>query len=149
MKWVVRGFTMVELLVSMAVITIIVGFTVAGFQNHARYQQYDQDVALVRTTIADVKADARVSEGGTSHGVRVFSNQLVLFVGSSYTVGDPNNRTVPLSHVTLVPTLTGGATEVVFSQLTGLPSATGTITVTGVSYSGSQTIEITDAGVIQ
>jgi prepilin-type N-terminal cleavage/methylation domain-containing protein len=143
------GFTIIELLVSLALITVVVGLSVTGFQSFARYQQYDQETALLYTVLADTKADARVSEGGESHGVKFFSDHIVVFSGTPYSGVDPDNETITFNNITLTHALTGGANEVIFSTLTGLPSATGTVSVTGIDYNSSQTIEITEAGVIQ
>ncbi|MEN9920787.1 MAG: hypothetical protein RL538_680 [Candidatus Parcubacteria bacterium] len=143
------GFTIVELLVSMAVIVIITGISVAGFQNYARYQRYDQEVATLRATIADAKVSARVSEGGVSHGVKFLSDRIVVFEGATYSAVDPTNEETVFSTITLTNTLSGGGSEVVFETRTGLPSVSGTVTATGIYHSGTTNVEITEAGVIQ
>ena len=74
---------------------------------------------------------------------------MVLFVGDTYNAVDPDNETITYELVTLDFALTGGADEVVFKKLTGLPSATGTVVVNGVNYTASTTIELTRSGVIQ
>lgn len=143
------GFTIVELLVSMAVIVIITGLSVTGFQNYAHYQRYDQEIATLRATIADVKVSSRVSEGGVPHGVKFLSDRIVVFTGTAYSAADPVNEEIVFSTITLTSTLSGGGSEVVFETRTGLPSVSGTVTATGIYHSGTTNVEITEAGVIQ
>ena len=144
-----RGFTVVELLVAFAVIAIATAIVVSGFRNYARYQEYNQAVSTVRAVLYDARMQARASEGGQARGVKVFGSSLVVYPGTTYSAGNGANRTTTFTNVTLVSALTGGVTEFSFSNLTGLPSATGTIQVVGVGHVATTTIEITAAGGIQ
>lgn len=144
-----KGYTIIELLVVMAVILIVVGVTIAGFQNYTRYQSYNQAVSTVRAVLQDARMQARASEGGQAHGVKVLTNSLVVYPGTTYSAGNSANVTTTLDTVTLTPLLTAGASEVTFSNLTGLPTATGTIRIVGIGYVATTTIEISATGGIQ
>ncbi len=146
---VASGYTIIELLVVLAIMVIVTGITMSGFQNYARYQQYNQSVSTVRAVFQDARMQARASEGGQAHGVKILSGSLVTYPGSTYSAVNPSNVTTSLGNVILTPILTSGATEVTFSNLTGLPSATGTIQIVGVGHVATTTIEITAAGGIQ
>lgn len=144
-----HGFTLVEILVVLAIFAVLAGITIAGFQNYARYQNFDQEVVAVQATIADTKVQARSSENGEAHGVKVASNSITVFSGDAYNAIDPDNVTYTFDAITLTPSLTGGTDEIIFANLTGLPSATGTILMDGTYYSATRTVEVTGTGVIQ
>jgi len=143
------GFTLMELLVVMAIILMISGFALIGFRNYANYQRYDQEIGSVKTAIMNARADARSAVSDKAHGVHFSTSSLTIFEGTTYSASSPTNEVVNFKFVTLSTNLRGGTSDVVFSRLTGAPSATGTITVTGTRYVGSSTIDVTAAGVIQ
>lgn len=143
------GFTVVELLVAFAVIAIVTGLLLSGFRNYARYQEYNQAVSTVRAVLYDARMQARGSEGGVARGVKVLPTSLVVYPGTSYSAGNSANQNTILSNVTLSTNFTGGVTELSFSNLTGLPSATGTIMIVGTNHTATTTIEITAGGGIQ
>lgn len=149
MKKGLLGFTLVELLIVIAIFAVLAGIAVVGFQNYARYQNFDQEIAAVQATIADTKVKARSSENGEAHGIKVTANTLTVFSGATYSAIDPDNEVYTFDAITLTPTFTGGTDEIIFANLTGLPSATGTVLMTGVYYSATRTVEVTGTGVIQ
>jgi type II secretory pathway pseudopilin PulG len=144
-----KGYTIIELLVVLAVIIIATAVVMSGFRNYAKYQEYNQAVTAVRAVLQDAKLKARSSEGGQAHGVKVLSGSIIVFPGTTYSALNSANKTTTFTNVTLTPSFVGGGTELTFANLTGLPSATGTIQVVGVGYTATTTIEITAAGGIQ
>ena len=144
-----KGFTIVELIVVLAIISIIAGFTFFGFKNYSTYQQYDQALGTVKATLVDARVRARSSETGNGQGVKVLPTSIIVFTGSSYSAGASTNVTTAISGAVLTPTFSNGTNEIVFNNLTGLPTATGTILIQGTQFSASTTIEITATGVIQ
>ncbi len=145
----VHGYTIIELLAVMAIMTIATAFVMSGFRNYARYQEYNQSVSTVRAVLQDAHLKSRSSEGGQPHGVKVLSGSLVVYPGTTYSAGNSANVTTTFANVTLSSSFVGGATAVTFANLTGLSSATGTIQIVGVGYAATTTIEITAAGGIQ
>ena len=143
------GFTLIELLVGVTIIGMIVAFTVRGFQEYARYQQYDQVVGSVLGTLNDARVQGRAAESGVAHGVKFFTSSIVTFNGATYSAGASTNDTYTFQNVRLTPALTGGATQIVFDALTGRPSATGTVTIVGLGHIATTTVTITGTGVIQ
>ena len=143
------GFTIVELIVVMAIISIIAGLTFFGFKNYASYQRYDQSLGTVKATLIDARVRARSSETVNGQGIKVLPTSIVVFKGGSYSAGAPSNVTTSITGAVLTPTFSNGINEIVFSNLTGLPTATGTILIQSTDFSASTTIEITATGVIQ
>ncbi len=143
------GFTLIEILVSLSILVIIAGIAVTAFQDFARFQRYEQSVAELTSLIEESRTDARSAVDELNHGVKIFSSSLVQFTGSSYVGGSPSNITTNFNSVTLIPDFPGGVSEIVFSQLTAIPSATGTIDIVNPDIPATTTIAITAAGVIQ
>ena len=143
------GFTLVEILVVIAIIVIIAAVSMIGFRNYASFQQFNQAASDVQFVIAKAQQQARSAEGDMSYGLKFTSTSTIAFVGSGFVSGHPQNTLYEHRLVTLQYDLTGGTDELVFSRLTGLPSATGTVAVIGTRYVATTTIEITAAGVIQ
>jgi prepilin-type N-terminal cleavage/methylation domain-containing protein len=145
----IRGFTLVEILAVITLITVLSGLLTVGFRDYARYQQYQQAVSNVEANLKLAHAESRGAVNDQPHGVKISGGTLTRFVGDSYVVGDPSNVTITYSEVVFIPNLTGGTDEILFDILTGLPSATGTVLVEGVKFSASTTFTITNTGVIQ
>ena len=144
-----RGFTLIEILVVISMIALISGFIITGFQNFASFQQYNQAVGDVKFALNQSRVEARSAVGDEAHGVKISIDRITKFYGSTYSAIDPNNEVIIYKLVTLQSNLTGGADEIIFSKLSGIPSATGTIMVSGTKFSASTTIQISDSGVIQ
>ena len=143
------GFTLIEILIIVSIIGIIASITLVGLQNYSNYQRFEQEVALVRATFFDSHTEARSAVGDQAHGVKISGNSLIQYSGNNYVAGAPSNQTTTLTASIVSYSLTGGVSEINFSQLVGIPNATGTVTVTGIRYSGSKTIKIGAAGVVQ
>ncbi len=143
------GFSLIEILVVLTIMAIIGIFAITGFKDYARFQQYDASVATAKSTFIDARVRARSAKFDQSYGVKILTNSLVVFRGSTYSAGASTNETVALTGVKLSRSLTGGTDQIVFSKLTGLPSATGTITIVGVEHVATTTLTISGAGVIQ
>jgi prepilin-type N-terminal cleavage/methylation domain-containing protein len=144
-----KGFTLVELLVVFSILVIIVSLTMIGFRNYAGFQQYNQAVNDVVFVLNEARLSARSAKGDEAHGVKVTTDSLTQFVGDAFTSGDPENITSSYELVTLTHDLAGGVDEIRFEKLTGLPSATGTITIVGTAFEATTTIEVTGTGVVQ
>jgi Tfp pilus assembly protein FimT len=138
-----------ELIIVVSLLALIAGFLISGFKNYAAYQQYGQAVNDVAFVLNQTKLKARAAEADQSHGVHFTANSITQFVGDTYVALDPNNVVTAYQLVTLQTGLTGGTDTIVFDRLTGLPSATGTVLVEGISFSASTTIVVSDAGVIE
>lgn len=143
------GFSLIELLLVVAIFGVVAIVTMLGFQNFARFQQYNQAVGDMQFVLDQTRMNARGAVSDSAHGIKFSTDRVTQFVGASYVVSDPQNFETTYSHVTIATDLTGGVDEVVFEKLTGLPSATGTVTVTGTNFAASTTITISDSGIIE
>jgi len=114
------GFTLLELLLSVAVISALAGLSLPVYQSARRAQVLSQAV-----------------DSDTTWGVKAQSGSIVIFKGTSYSVRDAN-----FDEIFDVPgnISVGGASEIVFAKFTGFPQTTGTMNISTESDSRSVTI---------
>lgn len=144
-----QGFTILEILIVVTLLGIIAAMLLSGFRNYTAYQQYTQAIRNVQALVQESQTNARLSVGGTAHGIKIQTNSITQFVGDTYTLTDPANRVTELTTIELTPSLSGGVDEIVFGSLSGYPSAVGDIDIAGTSYSAATSIEVTAGGVVQ
>lgn len=138
------GFTLLEVLLSIAAITIITGISIPVYQSI----QVRNDLDIAATTIAQnarrAQALAQASDGDTSWGVHVQSGDVTLFQGPSYA-----GRNTAFDEVSGVPTsiTPSGISEVVFAKFSGLPTSTGTATLTS-NTNETRNITINSKGMV-
>lgn len=122
-----RGFTLVELLLSIATIGVLSAITAPVW---SRIQtKNDLDVAMVTLAHSLRRAQALsvASDGDSVWGVETLSGSITVFKGGSYATRDTTYDEV----FDLPAAITvGGPAEITFSKLLGVPSTTGTISLT-------------------
>lgn len=131
---------MLEVLLTMALLAILAGFSMPVAYQWLHYNEADIAAATIAQNLRRAQALSRANDGDASWGVAVDpsdNDQIILFQGSSYAT-----RTTAFDEAfDLSPIITvSGVSEVVFDQLTGETADTGTITLTTVN---SQTRAIT------
>lgn len=138
---------MVELIIAFSLLAAIASALFIGFQNYLHYQQHTRSIQDMMVILETSQTNARLSVGGTAHGVKIETSRLTQYPGTTYTSGAPENIETDFDNFTITPNLTGGTDELVFTALSGLPTATGTVSVTGLGYTTD--IEVTRAGIVQ
>ncbi|MEK7607276.1 MAG: type II secretion system protein [Patescibacteria group bacterium] len=123
----VYGFTLLEVLLSVAILSLLAGIGAPIFQSFQTRNALDITATEIAQNIRRAQALSRASEGDTTWGAFIQNGQVTLFKGASFATRDTDyDETIDLSS-SITPS---GVSEIVFSKLTGLPSATGTITLT-------------------
>lgn len=148
----VRGFTLIELLIVIAVILILLAISITGFYNYSMQTGRDAVAHTVLGAFEEAHARTLASDSGSQYGVHVDTSSITIFQGATYTVGSASNEVRELPARTAVTNiaLTGGASEVLFSRLTGATSATGTITVAQtINPTHTRTITVYDSGLVE
>lgn len=138
------GFTLLELLLSVAIISLLAGFSLPVYRT--LLSKNDLDIAVVTTAQSLRRAQmlAQAVDGDTTWGVKAQSGSLVIFKGVSFSGRDSN-----FDETFTVPTTIGlsGVTEITFAKMTGLPISTGTLTLT--SESDSKTVNVNQKGMVE
>jgi prepilin-type N-terminal cleavage/methylation domain-containing protein len=138
----IKGFTLLELIISSAIITIVMSVGIPVTLQFVRSYglQSERDTVLVLLEWARDQSMANHLQ--TSHGILVTSNQFIGFVGTSYATRNPTFDLIYPRNSKI--TVTGG-TETIFAPL----SATTTNTSFVFNNSDKQyTIAVNEEGTI-
>lgn len=132
-----EGFTLLEILLSVAAMTILSGLSIPVFRT--MLTKNDLDIATVTTaqTLRRAQILSQAVAGDTSWGVKVQSGSITLFKGTSYAARDSS-----FDEVFDVPgsITTSGTSEIVFTKFSGDPQTTGTISLSTDSDSSNVVI---------
>lgn len=138
------GFTLIELLLSVAMISIIAGISLPVYVSFQTRNELATTSSAVVEMLRRAQNYARTGVNDSQWGVAVASSTTTLFKGSSYASRDTSYDEV----LTLAGSLTAsGLGEVVFAELTGVPSTTGTITLTS-STNDTDVLTLNAKGVV-
>ena len=143
-----RGYTLIELLIVIAIILVLVVVSVQGFIAYTRSTGPQAAARTVLGSLEEAHARTLASENDTEYGVHVETSSVTLFVGTTYTSGDASNDVRTLPHRTEISAyaISGGGDEIVFDRITGDALMTGTITVSRVGGSEARTITVHATG---
>lgn len=144
-----QGFTMIELIIVIAMIGVIASFSAAMSLSSLTKSSVTQERDLfVTLLLRSTRAASLANLNNTAHGVQIdnTNHQYILFNGTTYTAGAASNRVIPYTNSALSVTNTGGNT-IVFEQLSG-SATTGAGTITIGNGNTSQSIIIRSVGQI-
>jgi len=144
-----KGFTLVELLVATAIMVVMISIGVVTFVSSKNASSLNSYTDGIISSLEQARGNALSGKGGSSYGIKFTTNTLThtLFTGSTYSSSATTNVVTQIgTGYTLTTNLTGSSNTIVFSRLTGVPSATGTITLLQQATSKSKIITIGTQG---
>lgn len=147
MKRTHAGFTVIELLVVMAILAIIATFTGTAFLEYGSRQQFRTVVVEVSSLLKETRQRTVAAETSSYFGVEVGSSSLTVYEGA-YIVGAAENQVYSFPGVQFQPSLTNATTTIVFTRLTGMPNATGTIVLLHERTNATTTITLSESGLV-
>ena len=136
-----KGFTLLELLLSIALISVLAGFSLPVYRTLIKKNDLDIAANSIVASLRRAQILSQAVDGDITWGVKVQSGSIVVFKGASYATRD-----TAYDEIFDVPTSIGigGTGEYVFAKMTGLPQSTGTTTLT--SESDTRTVSINAKG---
>ncbi len=145
-----RAFTIVELLIAIAVISVLFIIIVSAFSSFNRNASVVSSTQIVLSGLGEARTKTLASQGESVYGVHFGVDSVTLFKGSVYNVSDPENEEKKLPAQTTIGNiaLQGGGSDVVFIRLTGATDQYGTVSVSEPSASVTKTITIEQTGVV-
>jgi len=147
-----RGITLTEIIISVAIITLISTIIVMNIGGFRERQIFDTEVRKVVTLLQEARNRTLAGRDAFQYSVHFDTNQAVLFRGSSYSSSDTLNEFLTLNPILQFSniSLNGGGSNVVFQKLTGKTNQFGSTTISFItSASTSETIIINASGLIE
>lgn len=122
-----HGFTLVELLVVLALLSIVLALSTGLSFPYYRRQQLITATSVALSELRQAQAEADSQLDDADHGIKAQSTGVVRFTGSSYAA-----RTTSKDKTSLFsfPVTVSGTTEFVFPKGGIVPQTTGTLTLT-------------------
>ena len=138
-----KGFTLLELLLSIAIIGLLAGLSLPVYRTLMQKNDLDIATTTIALSLRRAQVLSQAVDGDTTWGVNTQNNNIVIFKGTSYATRDAT-----FDETFDVPTNVGlsGSTEIVFAKFTGLPQTTGTINLS--TANDSRSVTINDKGTV-
>lgn len=150
-----KGFSLFEFLIVIAIFSIMAIFTSTNLFNVSQTKNLENDVQKIVFILRSARDRSVERENSTRWGVH-FENStsshdyFVLFSGADYLTGTSTIRTELKSGNEFVYPASGASTDIIFSEVYGLPSTTSSIIIAlKDNISASSTIQILQQGQIQ
>lgn len=140
-----KGFALLELLLSIAVVAILSGLSVPVYQSFQVKNDLDVAVNTVAQGLRRAQVSSQSVDGDIGWGVNVGNSTIIVFKGSSFISRDSTFDEVFDLPSTITPS---GLQEIVFNKFSGLPQSSGTITLFS-SISETKTLTVNGKGMVE
>jgi len=144
-----RGFTLIELLLVMVLVSILAIFVFSSLIDYRDRQTSRATILEVSSLIKETRHKTLSAETDSQFGIHIANDGVVVFEGGVYDAGDAANRNFFFANTNFLTQFSDGSDEIVFSRLTGIPSATGTIDIGDLRSNSTTTLTITSSGLIE
>lgn len=125
-----QGFTIAETLICLIILLLLLTFGFMTFGRARKNKTLDTVADGVNFTLDQARTAALTGRDNNSFGIYFTSSSFILFDGTSYNALSKNNKITNLPSGWSLSTSTGLTNNsLYFQRLTGVPSATNTITV--------------------
>jgi len=124
-----KGFSLVEILVVIAIMSALATLGVVGFRNFIQHEELQRATHDLYTILTDARSATLASEYGDQYGVYIEPSRVTRFRGALYDPQSQSNQATYFSGVALQADIAGGNT-VLFEKQTGSTAGNGTITLT-------------------
>jgi len=142
------GFTLPEIIVVLSLIVIISAISVVAFFNLREKKSIDKDVDSVVSIIEKTRNMSLNRKNDSSYGVYFSTTSVSVYSGGTRITGNKISE-YPLEAISKIATtsLSSYGSEIDFTKITGVPNATGTITISTASY--SKVITVYGTGLVE
>ena len=125
------GFSLVEIIVAMAIGAVLVAGIVVSFSSFRNSKIVDISADRILSVINEARVKSVSSEDYSRFGVHFETSRVVFFKGDIFTEPNPaNTETIlyPLVEISNI-SLSGGGVDIVFQKLTGKTGNSGSLRV--------------------
>lgn len=140
-----NGFTLIEVLLSVAILTILTGLSLPVYESFMRRNDLDITAQQLAASLRRAQTYARSVNHDTVWSVRVQPTVVTLFQGTDYA-----SRNTAYDESFSVPSTvtTSGLSEIQFAKLSAAPNTSGTITLTS-NANATRTITVNAKGMVE
>ena len=138
-----KGFTLIELLLVIAIFLVLGSLSAVFFSRFLTQNAVANTQDQLAGELRKAQIYAMMGKQNGGWGVRFGSNTITLFQGNTYAT---RNSAFDETFTVNTNIAVSGFTEVDFTKITGTPSATPTITITGNNT--TKTLTVNSQGVI-
>lgn len=142
-----KGFTLIEVLISLFIIFLIFGLAVFSYSNFRIKSSLDSTAQEIIVNLRIARSKTLASESSSSYGIHFDSASYTLFPGSVY---DPNNN---LNKVFSLPSFLEiinvdlvGFPDVIFERVTGRTNNFGSVKARQAGGGEERTVKIDNSG---
>lgn len=140
-----RGFTLVEMLLSVALLSLIAGISIPVYQ---QFQVRNNVDITASNVVESLRRASILAQGGyedSTWSVNISTSSIILYKGSTFATRDTTYDEVIAITPDVIPS---GMSDVTFARLTGFPSTTLTPIVLTSSSNETRTITLNAKGTI-
>jgi len=138
------GFTLVEVLLSVVIITMLTGLSLPLYESFVRRNDLDLTTQSIAAMIRRAETYSRGAKSDTAWGVEFQASGVTLFKGTSFSGRDTNYDETVAIPASVTPT---GLSELTFTKLTGAPNTTGSLALASTTNT-TRTITVNAKGVV-
>jgi len=144
------GFSVIEIVIVLAIMTLLLGMGLNTFITYRKTQAFQKDTETVVEILNQARAQTMASKNATQYGVHFATSTVTLFAGSSYNASSSSNSSFPLTSTDIILniTLAGGGNDVLFQRLSGETSQNGSVVIDVPALSQTKTVTIYKTGVV-
>lgn len=144
-----RGFTLLETLLTLAIITIGIAIATAWTMGTLDRGEHLSTVESMVSIMRSQQIAARADKNNSKHGIALFSDSYIVFEGDSLaTASSSQNFSLHSDQQIDSIALNGSGTEVIFEKHSGETNTNGSFNITQTSISESYTITISPLGLV-
>lgn len=143
------GLTLLELLIVLALFTLVFAFGFSGFVEYGNQQRTLKSRVEVESLIKETRNKTLASESTTQFGIYFTPGSVTTFEGLSYSPTNPTNRLYTVAPTVVSYKFSNSSSSITFARLTGEVSATGTISLYDKLSNSTTTITILKSGLLE
>ena len=143
-----KGISGIELILVAAILGILMAVVMPEFGRSRERATLDGAVGDILSTVSEARSKTLGSVNSSSYGVHFTPNEVIIFKGTSFSAGDPNNEEVSIVSPAAITNVTLGGVSAssgnfYFQRISGSPSKSGTVTISSPAYSKIITLTAT------
>jgi Tfp pilus assembly major pilin PilA len=125
-----RGFSVIEVITIIGIMLILFGITMYSYNIVSSRRQVEVTTDSISAKLEQAKIDSISGKNGKDTGIRFNTTGYVYFSGTSFNPADATNSSSSIpTRIQITKSFSNGGNDIIFTRITGIPNATGTIRI--------------------